>query len=285
MNLVHTLTSIPGKNLVPDPLKSSCKALLRRVRLYDDRAARLRLKQISDEDTFIVSYPKSGNSWVRFILANMLSPSKEITLKNIEEYVPDIHKSRERINKMASPRFIKTHFPVYDCFPRFVYITRDVRDVMVSYYHYAEGRGLFSGSFSDFLKSSIPGSYGGWQKHVQNALSFAEKNGDRVLFLKYEDMLNTPDRAAWKIADFCRLDISPETVMNAVERTNFKNLQNVEKKYGAAFFNQPGSRFFRSGKRGEWASYFSPEDLSQIYSECGELLQSLGYDVSSIQAG
>ena len=46
--------------------------------------------QIRPDDVFIVSYPKSGNTWVRFILANLLAPGERITFRNIDNYVADV---------------------------------------------------------------------------------------------------------------------------------------------------------------------------------------------------
>ena len=43
--------------------------------------------------TFPVSYPRSGNTWMRFLLANLLAPHETITFRNIENFVPDLHKS------------------------------------------------------------------------------------------------------------------------------------------------------------------------------------------------
>ena len=42
------------------------------------------------DDIFIVSYPKSGNTWLRFLVANIVFPDREINLSNIESTIPDI---------------------------------------------------------------------------------------------------------------------------------------------------------------------------------------------------
>ena len=40
------------------------------------------------DDTFLVSYPKSGNTWVRFLLANLLFPDEEVGFANINRLLP-----------------------------------------------------------------------------------------------------------------------------------------------------------------------------------------------------
>ena len=41
------------------------------------------------DDTFIVSYPRSGNTWTRFLIANLLHPEVEVGFANIDSFVPD----------------------------------------------------------------------------------------------------------------------------------------------------------------------------------------------------
>jgi hypothetical protein len=40
------------------------------------------------EDTFVVSYPKSGNRWVRFLLANLIYPNETVDFTNINRLLP-----------------------------------------------------------------------------------------------------------------------------------------------------------------------------------------------------
>src|SRR6266581_956224 len=54
--------------------------------------------RIRPDDVFIVSYPRSGNTWVRFLIANLLAPDDKITFRNIENYVPSIYKFADTSN-------------------------------------------------------------------------------------------------------------------------------------------------------------------------------------------
>ena len=98
-------------------------------------ALKLGLSNVYSSDTFIVSYPKSGNTWLRFIIANMLT-KELVTMKNIDEFVPDIYNFKKQINAKGEPRFIKTHNVNLKQYPKTIYIHRDYRDVLVSYYHF-----------------------------------------------------------------------------------------------------------------------------------------------------
>ena len=49
------------------------------------------------DDTFVVSYPRSGNTWTRFLIANLMHPEKEVSFKNIESLIPDCSSTRSRL--------------------------------------------------------------------------------------------------------------------------------------------------------------------------------------------
>src|SRR5438874_11935634 len=95
-----------------------------------------RAATVYPDDVFLVSYPKSGNTWVRFLIANLISDIP-VTFLNIEQRIPSIYILPDRaLRAMPKPRVLKSH----ECFvPRYrnvIYIVRDPRDVAVSYYHY-----------------------------------------------------------------------------------------------------------------------------------------------------
>ena len=65
---------------------------------------------IRDDDIFIVSYPKSGNTWTRFLLGNLCYKDGTISFANIENKVPDIYKNTNRaLLRLAGPRLLKSH--------------------------------------------------------------------------------------------------------------------------------------------------------------------------------
>jgi len=229
------------------------------------------------DDTFIVSYPKSGNTWIRFILANLLAPGETISFRNIDQLIPDIHKVKEKISEAKRPRLIKSHFSdFFKVYSRFIYVYRDGRDVMVSLYFYLLQLG-FQGSFSAFLKRRP--LFGKWHEHV--SLAFAEmerRTLSETLAVRYEDMLEAPFPVARQLANFCRLSVSDEEVQRAVDKCAFESLQEVERKYGPENGSKPCS-FFRRGKAGQWQEMFSQMELQRFYEEAGETLIRCGYKI------
>jgi hypothetical protein len=159
------------------------------------------------DDTFISGFPKSGTNWMRFLLGYMRNPGEEISFRNLNRFVPDLH-NKEFTDDIPRPRIIKTHFAKFEQFPRCFYICRDGRDIMVSYYHYAVQKKQFEGNFSRFLPWIHRHCYyGTWHEHVDAALDFVEAHPDRGLFVRYEDMLADPVAGATRIRAVLRLGL------------------------------------------------------------------------------
>ena len=91
-----------------------------------------------DDDVWIVSYPKSGNTWTRFLIGNLVAGGKVVDWSNIERIVPDIYINRDPLLKdLPRPRYFKSHEGYRPDYRRVIFIVRDPRDVAVSYYHFA----------------------------------------------------------------------------------------------------------------------------------------------------
>ena len=90
------------------------------------------------DDVFIVSYPRSGNTWTRFLIANLIYPEEAITFANMEWKIPDVYKNtRRQLLRTPRPRILKSHEYFDPRYKKVIYIVRDPRDVALSYYHFA----------------------------------------------------------------------------------------------------------------------------------------------------
>ena len=69
--------------------------------------------KIFDDDTWYVSYPRSGNTYWRFLTANLISKGEPVDWTNIERFSPDIYVTYDGdLRKIPRPRYIKSHEPV-----------------------------------------------------------------------------------------------------------------------------------------------------------------------------
>ncbi|MFM2136744.1 MAG: hypothetical protein RL021_2144 [Bacteroidota bacterium] len=233
---------------------------------------------VRESDVFIVSYPKSGNTWVRFIIANLLSQDQVINFRNIEDIVPDIHKSLNNIPQMKGRRIMKYHEPFFEYFPNTIYIVRDGRDALVSYYHYNMDSGQFQGTFDDFLKSDIYLRFGSWQDHVTRAMEQRLRYPDRILFIRYEDMLSDLPGNIRKIAKYCGIPLTEELVHSTADKCSFQALQQNERTYGSETLDKK-INFFRKGTKEQWKDYFNAEEAVRFVEASRELLMANGYRI------
>jgi estrone sulfotransferase len=234
--------------------------------------------RIRPDDVFIVSYPRSGNTWLRFLMANLLAPNEKMTFRNIEHYVPSIYKSAGILDRREGRRYIKSHNPCYELYPKLIYVYRDGRDALVSYYYYAIGKNVFSGTFEDFIFSPFVEQFTSWKEHVARAWEFASNYPDRILILRYEEMLISTLPALANISAFLGLACDSQAIAEAARKSSFEYLQKVEKESGGETLSKKFT-FFRSGTSNQWRDHFGPELYRQFLQQNEQMLLSLGYQI------
>ncbi|MFQ5698711.1 MAG: sulfotransferase domain-containing protein, partial [Myxococcota bacterium] len=125
-------------------------------------------------------------------------------------------------------------------------------------------------------------------RHTQTWWDY--RHQPNFLWLHYNDMLADLEGAVRRIAAFCRIDASEETIARTVRETTFARVkrraeQLPEESDGARFFFRGGAkRFFFKGSNGRWRGVLMPEDLALyeqaaarvLSPECVKWLESGG---------
>ena len=89
------------------------------------------------DDVFLVSYPRSGSTWLRFLIGNLAYPADPVNFLNVDSRIPDIYLLPDRVlRRYPRPRILKSHEPFDPRYSKIIYIVRDPRDLVVSLYHY-----------------------------------------------------------------------------------------------------------------------------------------------------
>jgi len=264
---------------------SAAKILTRRVQ------PGMSLK-VRPDDTFLVSYPKSGNTWLRFLIANLLRKDPPVGLLDADCMIPSVDgKAKRFFDAMKSPRVIKSHFAFIPAYKRVIYVVRDPRDVVMSQYHYQIKRGVLEqgAPLEDFVSRFIKGDvcpYGSWGDNVGSWIA-TRRHDPNFLLLRYEDMLADVSSGATGISNFLDLPSDSDRIALAVERSSLENMRKIEKSEGKKWDSTKGSRqdmsFFRSAKSGEGRAVLPRESVERIEKAWGALMRSLDYSVSTAE--
>jgi hypothetical protein len=245
---------------------------------------------ILPDDIFLVSFPKSGNTWTRFLLANLRFPDEPATWANINRLIPDpTGTPKKDFDRMQRPRIIKSHECFDPRYPRVVYIVRDPRDVVVSQYHYHRKiRKIEDDSpIEKFVTRFLAGEtcpHGSWGQNVSTWLYTSEANS-RFLLLRYEDLVEDTARELAKVAAFLHLEGGPQQIARAVERSSADQMRKLEKAQPNKNELMKGSRkdlsFVRAAGSGGWRSDLPAPMAARIEEAWGPLMRHLGYELSS----
>jgi hypothetical protein len=242
---------------------------------------------ILPDDVFIVSYPKSGNTWARFLLANLVHPEQPANFANINRLVPDPHAATKRyFEHMPRPRIIKNHECFDPRFPRAIYIVRDPRDVAISQYHYQRKRRVIEDKFPlpKYIERFLAGEvcvYGSWGDNVASWLATRHSHSG-FLLLRYEDMVADTACELAKVASFLGVDATPQRLLQAVERSSADKMRSLEKEQSHLCSLTKDTRqdlpFVRAAKSGGWKSELSESMIADIEAKWAPLMTYLGYD-------
>lgn len=242
-----------------------------------------------DDEFFLVSFPKSGNTWIRFILANLIKPNDVlVTLKNIGEYVPDIHVRAQRdivFDKNSAfynlPfKVVKSHDEYLPFFQnkQIIYVVRDGRDALTSYFYYHIGRSLSPPSLRELIEGKNFSLHGSWSKHV---IGWTKGKSKSKLILKYEDMLNNPQEQTMKLVEFLSYNVTKEQIEQAISNSSIKQLREIEEKYGGVNDRNGTPKnipFFRKGEKNDYKNLFKEDDLELFWKYHKKAMALYGYE-------
>jgi hypothetical protein len=241
------------------------------------------------DDTFIASYPRSGNTWTRFLIANLLHPEEPVTFANIESVIPDATAlSNRAMKKVPRPRIVKTHEYFDPRYQKTVYLVRDPRDVAASLYQFRRKSGLLADGYPIERYVSerfIPGDLDvSWAEHVGSWLG-ARRKHPGFLLVRYEDLQRDVSAELTRVGKFLGVEVTAEKVAIAVERSGADRMRKLEKSEHEHWVTTKGRRadipFVGAGKSGRWRESLPPQAAALIESEWGELMGSLGYEVAA----
>ncbi|XP_072492468.1 sulfotransferase 1C4-like isoform X3 [Notamacropus eugenii] len=199
---------------------------------------------------------------------------------SFSDYLPQMEASK--------PRLLTTHFParllihnLKNTKARVVYLARNPKDVLVSYYHFhklAKFLPDFS-SFEDFFDQFLEGkvNFGSWFNHIKDWLGVQQELN--FFLITYEDLSQDPRQAIQNLSTFLGQQLEPKELENILHYCSFSFMsQNDLLNYSLippVIFDHSVGKFLRKGVAGNWKEYFSPEQnarFNNVYqAEMGDL--------------
>ncbi|HEY6769029.1 MAG TPA: sulfotransferase domain-containing protein [Candidatus Sulfotelmatobacter sp.] len=247
------------------------------------------------DDVFLVSYPRSGNTWTRFLIGNLLNQRDPVTFSNIESRIPEIYFNPDHaMRRLVRPRLIKSHECFQPNYPRVIYVVRDPRDVAVSFYHHNVKAGNIPDDYPiqdfvpRFINAEFDAKWGSWSDHVRSWVLLRHGSPEFIL-LRYEDMKKEPMPELKRLVAFLRafsftsVDDSSQALERVLELSSPERMRTLEKEQGSQWVltrnTRPDKPFVRSATAGGWKAHLPEESLNVIESAWGNLMHSLGYEL------
>jgi alcohol sulfotransferase len=246
-------------------------------RMGHDTRLRTRLP---DVDAFLVSYPKSGRTWLRYLLSVYFARSAELgfepdlhsTFRVLPNY--DLDKERglpafDRTGAEGLPLVAVSHRDydpdLFGDIPA-IMLVRDPRDVLVSsYFHQTRHKQRFEGSIREFLHCEEFGAASIAEYHDRWASGL---EGRRSLVVSYESMSADTAEVVENILDFLEVPVHHAILNQAIEKAQFDRMQKKEQQTGI-----PGHDYNRTdadasrvrrGKVAGYTDYLSDDDVQLI---------------------
>lgn len=266
--IVRSFAFSAGETLLPESIKT--KGVLLSMRRAASEWAR---------DGYVLSYPKCGRTWFRTMFGSTACAQFGLEVDNPMELqhfwklstdIPNIGFTHDDYPNLKFGHEVETDKERYRR-KKVLLLTRDPRDVLVSYYFDAKNRmKVIDCDISTYLhqeKGSIDAIVA-----FYNAWAQARSVPSDFLWITYEDMHRDPARILKDAVAFFGLpDPDEDLVRNVVEKASFRNMRKAElqdsfhhERLRPADPNNPESFKVRRGKVGGYVDYLSDEDIAYV---------------------
>jgi hypothetical protein len=230
------------------------------------------ITRLEDGKVAVISLPKSGSVWLISLLAECLG---------LEAVLPEHQDNSKKISVTKFHRpFSKVLYK--EDLVCAVYLMRDIRDVIVSYYNYSQTddyRTHMDPScyyddvqtfyFEYFLSKLVP-RYN-WIHHAEEYIQHG------LPLIRYEKLWDDPAKELQRLFLRWGMKVDPERIRYAVNNNSIEKL----KKSGKKIWRQMPTTHFRSGGYGGYIDILPNLVLEDIYFRFGDYLRRWGYPTDS----
>src|SRR6266478_4618561 len=191
---------------------------------------------LNDKDVLFASFERSGNTWLRFVLMEILTTG-DAGFLNVNQILPEMGTHREMKPVLPNGgRLIKTHEMYRSRYKRAIYLMRDLRDVMLSNWardkemgfsdYFDHGRGM-DGYAECFLQGKDK-RFGSWQAHINAWLDCRRAKNGNLLVGRYGDLRKDTEAGLMEMLEFLGISSDRDRIRRAVENNSLPTLRQNE---------------------------------------------------------
>jgi hypothetical protein len=233
-------------------------------------------------DVFFGSYPRSGSTWSRFTLFEIMT-GQESGFVAVNAAMHGVGGHSTGLAALPqNGRMINTHERYRKEYKKAIYVVRDVRDVALSEFAYTTAIEFFHGDLDKFLTTFLCkkiSPFGPWQRHVASWLDSPIAGTPNMLFLRYEDLRKDPLQGFTRMVEFLGVKADTALIQCAIANNSLNKMKEKEEREPVRASVK--DRFVRSGLVQGWRSKLSSSQVQYIEEYTGSVLRRLGYPLVS----
>ncbi len=231
------------------------------------------------DDTYIAAFPRSGSTWLRTILVNILEPEARGDPDIFNARIPAVSiRNSIAINQLDSPRLIMTHCCWNKNVSKVVYLIRDGRDAFISYLHFQltrRGLDMNIEQFSKLYHNTVFGPT--WATHTE---SWLEKGmptlTNQSILVKFEDLKADTETEITRICEFLGITVTNKVLKIAIENASIENARKIEQMRQGEIIDNNAS-FYRHGTSEQWKEPVYQNVIKEFGEKSSNALRLGGY--------
>lgn len=260
--------------------------------------------QFRDDDIVVATYAKSGTTWLQQILGQLIFDAAEhLPVMDISPWIDlrvlPADEIDAAVTSQTHRRFLKTHLPVdalvYSPKAKYIYIARDGRDTLWSWYNHHSGYSetayqLFNdtpgrvGPPSERPNPNVIEYFHEWLdrdgftiwsyfSHIQSWWDI--RHLPNMLLIHFKELKADLPRKIRDIAQFLEIEINEDIFPDIVEHSSFDYMKTNADDLTpllSQVFDNGASHFINRGSNARWIDVLSDADIDKYLRIASEKL-------------